>query len=366
MLQQKGLQGLLLALGLLFGVAAQALTLGDMVVHSRPGQPLRASIPLSLADEESLAQIRVTLASAEQYAAQQLERPPFLEGMRLALLDKGEGHVRIELYGEQPWPGEAAVLLLQLVWPQGQVTERFRLAGVAPADEQGETTPRYVEVGENETLDAIAIRLSRGSNRSYLHMMYALFTANPGAFYRGNMNNLKHGARLRVPTEAELYQLSDGEVFRGIREQYAQWQQQRESQGEVSGAGAALAGMSDEEAAALALGKSPEALQAQLQSLTEENEAIQRRNAELKTRLARLEQQMQQMTEQVLEYPVSQPLSEAKAEPSPAEEQAEATKPQTKEVEGLPDSLLALLMLLALGAGVVVWRYATRAPRGGR
>ncbi len=40
-------------------------------------------------------------------------------------------------------------------------------------------------------------------------MMYALFLANPDAFYHGNMNNLKGGVRLRVPTEEALFQLTD-------------------------------------------------------------------------------------------------------------------------------------------------------------
>jgi pilus assembly protein FimV len=206
--------------------------------------------------------------------------------------------------------------------------------------------------------------------------MYALYQANPQAFYDGNMNNLKGGARLRVPTEAELYELGDGEVFRGIREQYAQWQQ-RAPQGAATSAGAALAGISDEEASALLHAESPQALQGQLQRLTEENEAMQRRNEALKARLARLEQQVQQMSEQVLDYPAAQtpvdaevameqaaPKSAVEDEPASQPEEMEAAG-QQRPVEELPASLLVLLMLLTLGAGVVVWRYAMRAQKGG-
>jgi len=354
---------------LLLGSTAQALTLGDLVVRSHPGQPLRAAIPLQLQPGEPLSQVRVTLADAEGYAARHLQREAFLDGMRIALLSKGEGRARIEFYGEQPWQGEEAELLLQVVWPQGQISQRFHLAAVTPTESQTEATPLYVEVGENETLDSIAIRLSRGSNRSYLHMMYALFKANPDAFYRGNMNNLKHGAKLRVPTEAELYQLSDAEVFRGIREQYADWQQQRGSQDTVSEAGAALAGITDEQAAALARSKTPEALQQQLQRLNQENEAIQQRNLELKARLARLEQQMQQMTEQVLDYPDTQATHPSDAVPSgkvdTPQSEKEKVSPADKPAEGLPDAVLALVMVLVAGAVFFIWRHAVRLRRGG-
>jgi len=382
MLHRKVVHGLLLALGLLFSFAAQALTLGDLVVYSRPGQPLRATIPLSLQGNEQLAQVRATLASAEQYKALHVDHPPFLEGMRIALLDKGEGHARLQLFGEKPWQGEEALLLLEISWPQGQMSQRFHIAGVTTADPSAAATPRYVEVGEHDTLDAIAIRLSRGSNRSYLHMMYALFKANPDAFYGGNMNNLKHAARLRVPTEAELYQLSDAEVFHGIREQSAEWQH-KTSQDGMGGAGAALVGISDEQATALIKGKSPEDLQAQLQRLNTENEAMQQHNEELKARLAKLEQQMQKMSQQVLEYPAS-PRDASSDSLLQGEEKSENVIVDTESTqddkasdkspdastsplaEDLPDYLFVLVMVLVLGAAVVVWRRANPKQRGGR
>ena len=348
---------------LLLSGQAAALSLGDLVVHSRPGQPLRASIPLTLEGEEQLAQLHITLATLEEYRQQELERPPFLDGMRIGLLSKGEASARIQLFGEQAWTGGEATLLLNAGWPQGSLSRRFHIAGIH-ADEEGDgQMPLFVEVAENETLDTIAIRLSQGRNRSYLHMMYALFLANPDAFYRGNMNNLKGGARLRVPGEEELYRLSDTEVFGGIRRQFEQWQQQREqSEQPTTRAGAALSGISDAEAAALDLQSDPSALQRQLQQLAEENEAIQQRNEELKARLARLEQQMQAMTEQVLDYsPAQMPSSDPVVEP-PEQETARAANTPPPE-EGLPAYVLFIAMLLALGAGFYIWRSG-RASRG--
>lgn len=331
-----------------------ALGLGDLVVHSRPGKPLRASIPLTIQEEEELAQLHVTMAPTETYEQQQLVRPSFLEGMHIGLLSTGKATARIQLFGVHNWQGEEAVLLLDLVWPQGQLARQFHLAGVSKDTGSVVQDARFVEVGENETLDAIAMRLSEGSNRSYMHMMYALFLANPDAFYNGNMNNLKGGVRLRVPTEEALYRLSDVQVFSEIRQQYELWRQQREQP-----SASALSEVSEEQAAAGELKGESRAPHQQLQQLADENESLHQRNEELKERLARLEEEIQQVTEQVIDYQPAHPG------PEPEEPEAVASPPpvssesETRNQAELPGYILLLAMVLALGAGILVWRNAS-------
>ncbi len=334
---------------LLLPLQAVALALGDLVVRSVPGQPLRAHIPLTLNSGESLAELRLALASAEQYAEHDMPRPPMAQGLRLALLDRGEGRARIQLFGEQPWQGEEALLLLTLRWPDGEIERQFKLAAVTPAEG---ATPIYVEVAKDETLDEIAMRLSKGSNRSYLHMMYALFLANPEAFYRGNMNNLKSKATLRVPSEAELFALSDREVFGGIRQQYEQWQQLRGEKPSASRAAAALAGMSDEQVAGLGLSDNPDALQQKLLQVAAESEAIRKENEALQQRLRALEERMQNVAGQVLEYaegdltPPAQPQPEKEQEPQRLEKQPEQDAPPQEEGLTLSGMLGAALLVL--------------------
>lgn len=356
---QQGFARLGIGLGLLvLSGQVAALTMGDLVVHSRPGKPLRASIPVTL-QGENLTELKVTFAPAEFYEQQQLERPTFLDSVRIGLLSTGKSSAKIQLFGEQAWKGEEAILMLQAVWPQGELSGRFRLRGVNPDNEAEEQTPRFVEVAENETLDAIAMRLSAGTNRSYLHMMYALFLANPEAFYRDNMNNLKRGVRLRVPTGAELYALKDAEVFRIVRQQYEQWLDQ---QNEGTGNSLVMGGKQTS-----TQGEAPHELQQQLQQLGEDNDSLQRRNAELKARLARLEQQIGQVTEQVLNYrpPTQAALgeSESAAHPPPAEKKASPEPAAEKKMDGvvaakgLPGYVMFIVLFLALGGGVLVWRY---------
>lgn len=318
---------------LLPAMQAAALSLGDLVVQSVPGEPLKAVIPLTLLPDEALARIKVSVAPAEEYQRQQLERPASLEGMRASLLAKGENTGRIQLYGEQPWQGDEAILLLQLSWPGGEMSQRYR---IAPADETA-ATPLYVEVAQDESLADIAIRLSKHSNRSYLHMMVALFRANPDAFYRENLNHLKGGARLRVPSDEELYQLSDVEVNSTLRDHEQRFKAEKQQ--------SALAEERDQE------------LKSELQRVTQKSADLEQRNRELKERLAKLEQQVNSMTDQVLAYAAQPENPPPSALPEPATEEKSAAE------DGLSAWQMLLLLLLVLGGVVLLRRFAPR--RGG-
>lgn len=337
----KKLMRPLMLLALLLPLQTMAISLGDLTVRSLPGEPLRAHIPFTLLPGETMAEVHVTLASAAEYQKRKLPRVAMLDGTSLALLDRGEGRGRVQLFAELPWQGDEVELLLLVSWDKGQMERHYKLAAITPA---AEATPVYVEVAQDEALDEIAIRLSKGRNRSYLHMMYALFQANPEAFYRGNMNNLKTGRTLRVPSNEELYKLTDREVFDGIRQQYQQWQQLRESsQQRGTQAGEALAGMSAEQEAALDL-SNPDALQQRLQQVATDSDALRRENEALRQRLAALEQRMQNVAGQVLDYagdeqPTTAPPTAPKAELETGEEKTE---------EGLSASTLFAAIVLVL------------------
>ncbi len=373
---RRGSQGVtlcLLAVLLLLPLQAVAVSLGDLTVRSVPGQPLRAHIPFTLLPGETLAEVHVTLASAEEYQKRKLPRVALLETTAIAMQDRGEGRGRVQLFAEQPWQGDAVELLLLVSWDKGQMERHYKLAAVTPAEE---ATPVDVEVAQDESLDEIAIRLSKGSNRSYLHMMYALFLANPDAFYGGNMNNLKSGRTLRVPSNEELYKLSDREVFDGIRSQYEQWQQLRESQQQRgTRAGEALAGMSTEQTEALDLSANSDALQQQLSQVTRDSEALREENEELRARLQALEQRMQSVAGQVLEYaedgtplapppPPAQPVQQEPKQPEP--EASSATKREGEEeaaggLSGLTMFFAVVLVLLF----VFYLIYSTGRPHRG-
>ena len=110
--------------------------------------------------------------------------------------------------------------------------------------------------------------------------MYALYQKNPQAFFGNNMNNLKLGALLAVPTEEELAQVNKGEAFRAMRIHLYVLQQQRRENRE-----------SNEELLT----------RARMRRLLASNELMQQESNELFEKISLLEQQMGSVIDQVLE-----------------------------------------------------------------
>jgi pilus assembly protein FimV len=82
-------------------------------------------------------------------------------------------------------------------------------------------TPGNHEVAEGETLWRIASSNQQGA--SVAQMMLAIQRANPDAFLRDNINLLRKGAVLRIPTADEARSLASVEAEDRVREQMVAW-----------------------------------------------------------------------------------------------------------------------------------------------
>ncbi len=82
-----------------------------------------------------------------------------------------------------------------------------------------------LEVQRGQTLSQIARDLGQGATLD--QTMLALLRANPDAFINGNINRLKQGAVLRMPSSDEATQLGEAEAAALVRDQMAQWRQAR-------------------------------------------------------------------------------------------------------------------------------------------
>ena len=78
----------------------------------------------------------------------------------------------------------------------------------------------YVERGN--TLWGIASRMRPDSRLTMNQTMLAIFEANPHAF-SGNINQLKAGVSLRVPSADEVFQISRGDAFSEVKRQNEEW-----------------------------------------------------------------------------------------------------------------------------------------------
>jgi pilus assembly protein FimV len=104
-------------------------------------------------------------------------------------------------------------------------------APAAPAPERtaqpvAATPGEYGPVKVGDTLGKIASTIDTGGH-SLDQTMLALLRANPDAFIGGNINLVKRGAVLRVPSSSELSQYSATEARAIVHEQVGQWREMR-------------------------------------------------------------------------------------------------------------------------------------------
>src|SRR5690606_32930641 len=216
----------------------------------------------------------------------------------------------------------------------------------------------YGPVKANDTLWEIAENLRPSDAVSVQQTMIALQRANPGAFINGNINLLKRGQVLRVPSESEIRELDPRFALTEVASQNERWTAARDSQmtgaelqasgNRPSAAGSSQAlrgqltiaapGNSDNAGARSGAGDSSastEALENELAITAEQLDATQRENAELSARVAELEEQIATMerllevsSEELRTLQLATESSQA-ASAAPAEETV-AAEPQTE------------------------------------
>ncbi|HEA26238.1 MAG TPA: hypothetical protein ENH92_03870 [Ectothiorhodospiraceae bacterium] len=230
------------------------------------------------------------------------------------------------------------------------------LFGISPlwavAEEQDETAtsgtelsaePKsYGPVVATDTLADIAIKLKGDGPWHYQRWMYALYQKNPQAFFSDNMNNIKLGARLIVPTEREIEQVDLATAFRAVKVQLYVLKQQRREKHE-----------SDEELL----------LRARMQRLFVSNEMMQQQSGELFDRISVLEQQVGSVVDRVLESEGADvaPAVVPKSVPNSSKANVKPVPVVTPDDENSATWLFILLgVAFVYGAGFV-WRRRVEA-----
>lgn len=82
----------------------------------------------------------------------------------------------------------------------------------------------YGPTAAKETLWSIAKRLRPTTDISTQQMMLALYKSNPHAFNRRNINSLKKGVYLRIPTLGQITRQSQVQAIREAKRQNQHWQ----------------------------------------------------------------------------------------------------------------------------------------------
>ena len=98
-----------------------------------------------------------------------------------------------------------------------------------PADAQQAVGSTYGPVQRADTLWELALRFRGDATVNAQQAMIAILRANPDAFVEGNINALRTGVTLRVPTAADMAAISPGEASAEFARHEEAWRNRRQT-----------------------------------------------------------------------------------------------------------------------------------------
>jgi pilus assembly protein FimV len=250
--------------------AAEALGLGEIHVDSALNEPLAAEVEIVGATAEDLAGITASVANSEAFLRFGVDRPAFLStaAFRIAMDSKGQPVLAIR--STDAFTEPLINMLIDLRWRSGELIRQYTLlldpprfpsdtavAAAVPADsaagaytapaapqqfrEAAQPVPHIgpsqeqtsaavggpvaretVKVAAGATLRGIASRVSSRGDAGLESLMIAIFRANPNAF-EGNINRLRLGAQLAIPSIPEVSKISAADASQEYRLQMETW-----------------------------------------------------------------------------------------------------------------------------------------------
>jgi FimV-like protein len=228
--------------------SAQALTLSRPVVQSKQGEALRVEIDVSEITIAEQIELEAKIASAEVYKAAKVEMP-LVNGqpldIQVQLLRRDHGWPYLKITSKQPVTSNFLDLLIDLRWATGRLLRDVSLSIDDGSSAAKKTTaplmPGYTgRSGQTSDMPSLysknaqgqdQITVKRGDTASGLtasktpdnvsleQMLVALLRSNPDAFVDSNVNRMKEGALLTLPTEQEVKAISRDEARREIQVQ---------------------------------------------------------------------------------------------------------------------------------------------------
>jgi pilus assembly protein FimV len=272
----RGQNPLVLMMALSLPGAAHALGLGEIHVNSALNEPLAADIDILGATAEELSSLTASIANKDTFLRFGAERPAFLASATFKVSHDVKGRPVLVIRSTESFTEPVVNLLVDLRWHNGEVIRQYSLlldptgfpaatqvAAVvrspvvalptlvpaapapAPAFEATNTlaaaatpaasadataspaarttrTTTHVKIGAKATLRGVAWRVGARSDSDLKKTMLAIFRANPNAF-EGNINRLRLGAVLTIPSAADISTISKEDAGREVQAQMTAW-----------------------------------------------------------------------------------------------------------------------------------------------
>ncbi|MDH2435091.1 FimV/HubP family polar landmark protein [Pokkaliibacter sp. MBI-7] len=259
----------ILLVGALQTGSVWALTLGDASLGSFLNEPLNAELPLNDVAGLDLSQLKVQLADQQVLKVSGIQPSAILSNLRFRLMQRGN-QAFIQVTSSQPMRDTYLNFVVEVSWPQGKLAREYtlffdppapsvKLVGDLPegaqansgfstpdqpftggrlgasadegaarevkAEPKGQTSSipgKSVKVGRNDTLWTIAAR-NRPNGVSPQQVMLAFQRVNPQAFIDGNINRIRKGSSLQVPTLQEIRKLNFDDALKEVARQNQLW-----------------------------------------------------------------------------------------------------------------------------------------------
>ena len=238
---------------LLMPAWAYALNLGDVNLISEPGEPLEAEILLSDVKADEQDSLSVGLADVAGFRWAGIDWSPALNQLQFELQRGADGRDYISIRSDEAVRASSLHFLLKVAWSKGRLFREYTLElGTQAPDTDGQPEDvaaepaavpavgrnwgevratvddtRNYQVVRNDTLWTLARELRPDTSVSIQQMMLALLRTNPDAFSYGNINWLKAGEVLWMPSDFEMQALTQAEAFAEVLAQNNVWRAQR-------------------------------------------------------------------------------------------------------------------------------------------
>ncbi|WP_419709492.1 FimV/HubP family polar landmark protein [Pseudomonas sp. NFX224] len=312
---------------------AHALGLGELTLKSTLNQPLVAEIELLDVKDLTAAEVVPSLASPEDFAKAGVDRQAFLNDLTFTPVLNASGKSILRVTSNKPLSEPMVKFLVQVMWPNGRLLRDYSVlldpskfspqtaeAAAQPAPTgttpvTGATKPSQYTTTPRDTLWEIAAKARNGG--SIQQTMLAIQALNPDAFIDGNINRLKTGQVLRLPDQAQSTSLPQPKAIAEVAAQNTAWRQgrryvakpgtgQQQLDATNRGRGDAPATQTGQDKLSLVSAESgkaggkgaagdAKALGNKLAVTQESLDTTRRDNAELKSRVADLQSQMDKL-----------------------------------------------------------------------
>ena len=256
----------------IYGLAAG---LGKLNVDSGLGEPLKAQIDLLSVTPDELSSLTATIASEEAYAVQGIPRLGVHSSIRVELAKNADGSPVLRLRSQQPIDEPYLDMLIQVDWASGRLLREYTIlldppgykqsvneetvtpiiSKPATSSKSSNATQSNVTTSQqsaakktataaksteqrsasNEEEKSYQLTTQRGDTLSSIaksvavegvsldQVMVGLFEANKRAFTDSNMNRLRVGQIIKVPSKEDLTAIDSRQASNEIKVHASNW-----------------------------------------------------------------------------------------------------------------------------------------------